>query len=66
MVIVEIGPASDIGIPRFSEKRVGNQFLVAHPGRLDAAKYSRMTQNAPQPISFFRLVRTLSLGADAS
>src|SRR5690606_24746381 len=38
IVIVDSGPAVDIGISRFSAKRVGNQFLVAHPGRLGTAK----------------------------
>ena len=38
IVIVDIGPASDIGKLRFSAKRVGNQFFVAQPGRLGAAK----------------------------
>jgi hypothetical protein len=38
IVIVDIGPASAIGISRFSAYRVGNQFFVAHPGRLGAAK----------------------------
>lgn len=46
MVIVDMGPACDIGIFRFSANKVGNQFLVAHPGKLGAAKYSRITQNA--------------------
>lgn len=38
IVIVEIGPASAIGMFKLSANRVGNQFLVAHPGRLGAAK----------------------------
>ena len=38
MVIVDIGPASDMGIFSVSENNVGNQFFVAHPGRLGAAK----------------------------
>ena len=38
MVMVDIGPASAIGRLRFSEKSVGNQFFIAHPGRLGAAK----------------------------
>ena len=38
MVMVEIGPASDMGIPKLSENKVGDQFLMAHPGRLGAAK----------------------------
>ena len=46
IVMVEIGPASDIGMFRLSEKRVGSQFLVAHPGRDVEAKKNRMAQNA--------------------
>lgn len=38
MVIVEIGPACDMGKSRFAANKVGSQFLVAHPGRLGAAK----------------------------
>ena len=38
MVIVDKGPASDIGIFSVSENNEGNQFFVAHPGRLGAAK----------------------------
>ena len=38
MVMVDIGPACDIGMPRFSANSVGNQFLVAQPGRLGTAK----------------------------
>ena len=38
IVIVDSGPASDISIDRFSENNVGNQFLVAQPGRLGVAK----------------------------
>lgn len=46
IVIVEIGPASDIGAPKLSAKRVGSQFLVAHPGRDVEAKKKRMIQKA--------------------
>ena len=38
IVIVDIGPASDIGIFKLSANKVGSQFFVAHPGRLGAAK----------------------------
>src|SRR6187402_452565 len=45
MVMVASGPAVDISIERFCEKSVGNQFLVAHPGKLGTVKYIRMIQN---------------------
>ena len=38
MVMVDIGPACDMGMPRLSENSVGDQFLMAQPGRLGAAK----------------------------
>ena len=36
--IVAIGPAIAMSIPKFSENNVGNQFLVAQPGKLGAIK----------------------------
>ena len=60
MVMVESGPACDIGRFRFSANRVGNQFLVAHPGRLGAAKYSRITQKAMLLNSMRRLWKILT------
>ncbi len=38
MVMVDIGPASDIGMSRLVAKSVGSQFFVAQPGRLGTAK----------------------------
>lgn len=38
MVMVESGPACDMGMQRLSEKSVGSQFLVAQPGSDDEAK----------------------------
>lgn len=38
MVMVDIGPATGISIPRLDEKRVGIQFFTAQPGRLGTAK----------------------------
>ena len=46
MVIVESGPALLIPISRLSEKSVGSQFLVAHPGRLGTAKQINIAQKA--------------------
>ena len=46
MVIVEMGPASDMGMLRLSAYNVGNQFFVAQPGRLDDAKKKSITQKA--------------------
>ena len=36
--IVAIGPTIAIGTFKLFEKRVGNQFLVPQPGKLDAIK----------------------------
>ena len=44
MVIVESGPACDIGMPRLSAKRVGSQFFVDQPGRDEAAKKNSIVQ----------------------
>ena len=38
IVKVDNGPASDISMDKFSENKVGNQFLVAQPGKLEVAK----------------------------
>ena len=38
IVMVETGPATDISNFKFSENKVGNQFLIAHPGKLGIAK----------------------------
>lgn len=38
MVIVDKGPAFDIGIFRFCANKVGSQFFVAQPGKLGTAK----------------------------
>ena len=38
IVMVDIGPALAIGMFKLSAKSVGNQFFVAHPGRLGTAK----------------------------
>jgi hypothetical protein len=38
IVIVDIGPALDIGISKLLANSVGNQFFVAQPGRLGTAK----------------------------
>src|SRR5690606_5026944 len=46
IVIVDKGPAFSIGVLRFSENNVGNQFLVAQPGKLGTAKSSKITQHA--------------------
>ena len=46
IVIVEIGPASDIGMFKLSANKVGSQFLVAQPGSEVDAKKKRMTQKA--------------------
>ena len=38
IVIVDNGPACDIGISRLLANKVGNQFFVAQPGKLGTAK----------------------------
>ena len=37
IVKVDNGPASDISMDKFSENKVGSQFLVAQPGKLEVA-----------------------------
>ena len=69
MVIVDMGPACDIGIFRFSANKVGNQFLVAHPAAFytDAKYWNREYRNAMismhigRPIMGQRVVDILTL-----
>ncbi len=46
IVIVAMGPATDISTPRLSANNVGNQFFVAHPGTEHDAKKDIMVQKA--------------------
>ena len=47
MVMVATGPAHTMSIPKLSAKRVGSQFLVAHPGTEEVAKKKRMARGLP-------------------
>jgi len=38
IIMVDIGPANGISMPRLDEKSVGIQFLTAQPGMLGTAK----------------------------